>query len=192
MRNILSFMRIQPGPTDAIEFVTAVNQVVEGLFCQSKPKSLILVQIDNWFGPRWLGFSGKVMGTFGVSLGTLTIPPFVPNRVLSQRKFSAPNYEEGNSGKPLHKTMTSTVAMGRKAAEVAPGQILVWYSGNSDNAGRGSLMAYIPEGDSYRSWYAQWVRSKFWQLAQTKGVEPSELQQLMESNSTGTIQSYPV
>jgi hypothetical protein len=185
-------MRIASGPTDASEFITAVNQVVEGLLRQYAPKSLILVQIDNWFGPRWLGFSGKVMGAFGVSLGTLTIPPFVPNRVLSQRKFSSPSYDEENSGKPLHKTMSSTTAMGRKASEVAPGQILIWYSGNSDNTGRGSLMAYIPEGDSYRSWYAQWEYSKSWQLAQTKGVESSELLRLMESVLTGTGPSYPV
>jgi hypothetical protein len=185
-------MRIIPGEADAAEFVTVVNQVVEGLLCQRAPESLVLVQIDNWFGPRWLHFAGKALGVIGVHSSTLTIPPFVPNRVLSQRKFSAPNYDEGNSGKPLHKTMKSATAMGRKAAEVAPGQILIWYSGNSDNIGRGSLMAYIPEGDSYRSWYAQWEHSKSWQLAQTKGVEPSELQQLMESNATGAIPSYPV
>lgn len=53
-------------------------------------------------------------------------------------------------------------------------------------------MAYIPEGDLYGSWYAQWVHSKSWQLAQTKGVEPSELLQLMEPTSTGRVPTYPV
>ena len=87
-------MQITPEQDDAPDFVFAVERLTEGLLLRDKPRSIILIKIDNWFGSRWLAFSGKVMGAFGFRSNTLTVPPFVPNRVISQGRFAAPLYGE--------------------------------------------------------------------------------------------------
>jgi hypothetical protein len=175
-------MRIQPGPTDASEFVTAVNRVVDGLLRDSSPQSLVVIQIDNWFSQKWLGFSGLPIPHVAAFCRKeeTRIPPFVPNRVVSERWFAAPLFEEADPAVRLHLRQRSKIALRRKASEVAPGSLLVWYSGNSANTGRGSLMAYIPEGKSYRNWYAQWQNANDWHSIQTDGIKVPDLRKLME------------
>jgi len=182
--NILEFMQIVLMDDDAAGFVTAVDQVVAGCLREYSPASLILIKIDNWFGPRWLGFSGKIMGTLGVRWRQLTIPPFVPHRVISQRRFEMPSYEEVDAGEPLHVRQTSAEAMERNVSEVVPDTALVWYSGNSGSAGRGSVMVYPPRvypsgADAKKIWYAEWQLNKAWHLSLAKGIKPAELQRLM-------------
>src|SRR5271165_6072784 len=144
-------LRIAAEPDDAADFVSIVERIILGIVAGHSPDTLVVIKIDNWFGSKWLGFSGKMLGALGVwnkpynqPPDGLRIPPFVPNRVVSQRRFSAPDYAEVDSGKPIHAQVESTVALLRKAAAVAPNTALAWYSGNSHAAGRGAVMAYIP------------------------------------------------
>lgn len=74
-------MQIIPEQDDAHDFVALVEQSVNGILRQNAPLSLVLIKVDNWFGPMWLGFSGKILGAIGVWQPKLTIPPFVPNRI---------------------------------------------------------------------------------------------------------------
>jgi hypothetical protein len=174
-------MRILPSNEDDLGFLAAIDQVVAGVLRDSRPSSVIVIQIDNWFGPKWLGFSGKVLGALGVWSTSLTVPPFVPSRVVSQRRFAFPTYEEVNPGKPIHREVPSTTALGRKVSDVAPGSALIWYSGSSKKNHRGSLLIYAPEGNAYNSWYAQWEDFGGWHLAQTKGIKVAEVLKLMSS-----------
>jgi hypothetical protein len=179
-------MRITREQDDALDFVSAVERLADGLLRRDKPQSIVVTKIDNWFGSRWFAFSGKVMGAFGLqSRHTLTVPPFVPNRVVCQRRFAAPLYDEVDGGKPLHLQIPSSVAMTRKVADIAPGAILLWYSGRSESSGRGSIMAYGPaEEGAYWSWYAGWASGKPWKVVETIGVKPQDLLLLMDPAST--------
>jgi hypothetical protein len=167
---------------DAPEFMNLVQRVTRALTVQHNLETLVVVKIDNWFGSNWLGFSGKALGTVGVHHlpDSLRIPPFVPNRVVSQRRFRAPDYEETDSGKPIHTNVESTVALLRKAATVAPNTALVWYSGNSSATGRGSVMVYLPVAGSYWSWYAGWQKQETWRLTETWNIKRDELLRLIE------------
>ena len=178
--NILIPMRIEPRLDEATEFVTAVNQVIQGIQRHPAPSGILLIQVDNWFGSKWLGFSGKALGAFGVWNENLTIPPFVPNRIVSQRRFLAPLYKEVDPGPPIHRDMTSDLARRREISQVSPNTALFWYSANSRDTGRGSLLAYIPEErESYWSWYAAWADKEPWQIAETAGIRPADLAFLM-------------
>ena len=67
-----------------------------------------IIQIDNWFDQKWLGFSGYGLATSGIPLDRfdtvkvevygdkLTFSPFTPNRVLGQWSYvrSERGYEE--------------------------------------------------------------------------------------------------
>jgi hypothetical protein len=176
-------MRIPAGPTDAPEFITAVNQVLGGLLRNSSPQCLVVIQIDTWFSQKWLGFSGlPIPHVAAFYRGKETrIPPFVPNRVVSERWFAAPLFEEADPAVRLHLQQRSKMALRRKVSEIAPASLLVWYSGGSANTGRGSLMAYIPEGGSYRYWYAQWQNASDWHAIQVDGIKLPDLIKLMKA-----------
>ena len=118
----------------------------------------------------------------------IRIPPFVPNRVVSQRRFAGPSYEEIDSGKPIHKRIPSSLALLRKAAAAVPGAALVWYSGDSKATGRGALMAYVSVGASYWPWYAALETGEPWRVTETWDIKREDLASLMELG-LGTIQT---
>jgi hypothetical protein len=120
-------MRISPDIDDSLEFIALVEQLCLGVVFRFNPKQFVVIKIDNWFGSKWLGFSGKVLGAMGSwnkpqdhPATEIRIPPFVPNRVVSERWFSAPSYDEVPSDKSIHKQMPSSEALGRKAVIQAP------------------------------------------------------------------------
>jgi hypothetical protein len=111
----------------------------------SAPKSVFIVKIDSWFGPRWLSFSCKVMGAFGVSyLDDLVIPPFVPRRVMSQRSYerAGDHLVEVHGATPLHIRQSSEANLRRRLKGRHPHAALFWWSGNTRSTGRGALMVY--------------------------------------------------
>jgi hypothetical protein len=175
-------MRIAAGEDDAPAFIDAVNGVIEGLLRESAPQSLIVIQINNWFGRKWLGFAG----VFGVGSPEskiygipdwkreLRVPPFVPNRVVSQRSFAGPAFEEVDLGDPVHQRISSKLARRRKATDVAPGAVVIWYSGSSKKTGRGSLMVYPPNSHLENAWYAEWTTKGSWRVTDNGGYKNPE------------------
>ena len=184
-------MRITAHIDDAPGFITRVEQLAKGVIRRHAPETLVLIKIDNFFGSKWLGFSGKALGAVGVwhnpsyhPTNIVRIPPFVPNRVVSQRRFSAPTYEEIDCGKPIHRRMPSRLALNRTAATTAPKSALVWYSGESKVTGRGAVMAYIPAGDSYWLWYTALEMGQPWSVAEALDIKRDDLESLMDQDRT--------
>jgi hypothetical protein len=169
-------MDIQPEPDDAIEFVSQVQTCVNGVLFLHKPRELVLINIDNWFGQKWLHFSGKALGAVGVCRGNqdLTVPPFVPNRVRSERRFVAPTYLEVTAQNPVHAAMESQYALHRAMSNIVPGASVIWYSGGSRRAGRGSVMAYLLIEDSFWTWYVELGESRSWGVVTAKGISENE------------------
>ena len=178
-------MKIAVGQDDSPDFIAIVGRLVNGLLLEEAPSSLLLIKIDNWFGSKWLGFSGKTLGALGVSMAKLTIPPFVPNRVLSERRIIGwPPYSEAKHDRLIHRSIPSFVALTRSAVEVAPGKLLFWYSGGSIKSGRSSTMAYVPTGDAYCKWYAEWAFHVSWHAVNWIGVQPDDLTRLVNERPT--------
>lgn len=174
----MNTMKIQAQIDDAPEFVAKVEELANGILRRHAPPALILIKIDNWFSVRWLRFSGKTLGAVGVSMSTLSVPPFVPSRVVSQKRFAATAYNEVQAGPPIHIQVESTEAILRRVSRIAAGAALLWYSGCSEQSGRGAIMAYIPERDDYLPWYAGWAKRKKWELVQPKEISVQELTNL--------------
>jgi hypothetical protein len=167
---------------DADEFVARIEQMINGIIRIHAPKNLIVIKVNNWFGSRWLGFSGRILGALGVWKDELTLPPFVPNRILSQRKFSAPNYDEEEFCKLLHVKTPSVLALGRKVKQVIPDTALVWFCGNSRKQGRGCVLVYLPDGASHWPWYVSWKKDgESWKVTQTLNISAGELQDLLKA-----------
>jgi len=175
---------------DAPEFLRQVELAVNGVLHRFAPASLALIKIDNWFGSRWYGFCGKVIGAFGVAIKPshhdhehLCVPPFVPERVVSQRRFAGPAFEEVEAGNPVHLRITSKLALRRMIAKEEPETALAWYSGNSKANGRGALMVYVPAGDSYWTWFVESERGQPWRITEAWGIKPDDLSRLTEEGS---------
>lgn len=183
-------MRIFPEADDAPEFVEQVDRAVNTILSRYLPVTLVVIKIDNWFGKRWLGFSGKFMGIAGFTLKThssatnhISIPPFVPERVAFQRRFNAPTFEEVDAGEPVHKKMASKDALRREAALAFRETTLAWYSGNSKANGRGALMVYLPIDASYWCWYVGLENATTWRVTECWGIKREEYASLIEEGS---------
>jgi hypothetical protein len=178
---MLSDMQIVP-ETEQATFHAKVHEVANGVVRKYAPQILILIEVDGWFGSKWLGFSGKMLGALGVWSQPLSVPPFVPSRIVSQRRFISPDYLEAAVGNPLHITVPSSVAIRRKLATVEPNAAVLWFSRESPDNGHGALMTYIPSGGSYFHWYASWQRHGDWKIEETINISRQELFSLMESD----------
>jgi hypothetical protein len=180
-------MNIQLEESDAPGFVAEVEQVIYGVLREFSPKLLVLIKVDNWFGSKWTSFSGKALGILGTWHRPLAVPPFVPNRIVSQKRFAAPDYVEIDPGEAINVSLPSMKAMKRKISVVAPETAIVWFSGNSQKDGRGCLLAYIPTRhtvDSHWQWYAAWKSDKTWELNETLNIKRADVLRLMGPTSS--------
>ncbi len=84
-------------------FLDQVEWIVTDRVDQYKPAELYVIRIRDWFDYKWCYFSGKAVGAVGVKkFCDLTLPPFVPNRVIAQEHYDRvatnnDNYELSNA-----------------------------------------------------------------------------------------------
>src|SRR5262249_54069328 len=129
----------------------------------------------NWFGKRWLGFSGKALGALGVRKKKLTLPPFNPSRVVSQRRFIESGTPAGRR-KQLHVWQRSGENLQRYTEVVLQGAHAFWYSGRSASNARGSFMAYLSTPEGYWPWYVSLRRDEKWRVVDCIGIGIRELE----------------
>jgi hypothetical protein len=160
--------------TDDPALMYWLDGILAGVFDQFRPKQLYVLKVDNWFGKRWLGFSGKALGAFGVRKSELTTPPFIPSRIVSQHRFV--RGERDVLKRPrIHVFQRSGENVNRKVEHVAPGATLFWYSGQSTENGRGSVMAYVNVGPEYWPWYVGVECSPVCRVVERVGITAAEL-----------------
>ena len=165
---------------DSPEFMAEVRACIDGVLVVNEPAELIVVNIDNWFGQRWLHFAGKALGAVGVwkENERLTVPPFVPRRVKSESRFVPPSYSRSVALNPIHIPISGGRALHRSVSQIAPGVSLIWYSGRSQKSGRGSIMAYLYSEESYWTWYVELAKSKMWGVSTAKGITAPDFSSL--------------
>jgi hypothetical protein len=174
-------MRIECAEGDAPAFLAQVEALAYGIALQMKPAFLVLVKVDNWFGPNWLPFSaGTRVPARGVEGRFLHVPLFVPNRVISERRFDAPQYEEAPIGRSVHAKDVED-ARQRRVSDLPRDSTLIWYSGGSTTNKRGSVLAYVAVGDLYKAWYAGWSEGRCWHVDQAMGIDVKELSGLIDA-----------
>lgn len=177
---------------DAPPFVAIVEAVAAGILSAHRPWRMRVIHVDNWFGPKWLFFNGKIGGHTGLRMtwtGELTMPPFVPSRILavwSWEQIGRSRYVRTLSGAGLHISQPGSANLARTSSATAPGEALVWYSGNTAKSLRGSIMAYIPTGSAHSAWYVGLAANPAWHLVMTKGTSRDEFLRLASRDSSST------
>jgi hypothetical protein len=161
--------------TDDLGYLDWVEATIIGVEEAIKTDQTYVVKIDNWFGKRWLGFSGKALGVLGVRKEKLTLPPFIPSRVVSQRRFFEAGTPLGRR-KRLHVWQRSGENLQRYTEVVLQGSHAFWYSGRSASNDRGSFMAYVATPAGYWPWYVSLLREEKWRVVECIGIGTRELE----------------
>src|SRR5215469_8334339 len=92
-------IEMSAGENDDPGFIEALNSIVSVLIADHAPEQFWIIQIDNWFDHKWLGFSGMGLIASNIPIDRydtvkaesyqekVTFPPFTPNRVVGQFSF---------------------------------------------------------------------------------------------------------
>ena len=174
--------------SDAPQFLHRVQAVMIGAVRVSGCKQVHVVKIDNWFSSKWTHFSGKALGLVGIWNRELTLPPFVPNRVVEERRYLADpesgEYRLVETAPKLHRRQEGDANIHRFASRIAPETALFWYSGNSRVNGRGSFMAYLPTPEDYEAWHVDLREDKQWQPGRMVDITARLLAALEEAGTS--------
>jgi hypothetical protein len=166
---------------DDASFISLINRAVERVVQEIKPNDVFVIRTDQWFDHKWLGFSGKILGAVEIRQERLTIPPFVPERIVSEEAFS---FEKSSSSydsfvaPPLHLRQSSRENLTRFIDRVSKEAIFVWFGGATQSTG-GSIMVYSSMGDVQNSWYVSLRAKDTWQVYKTKGISKREFLHLI-------------
>ena len=173
---------------DDASFLKLVERIANHTIQQFKPADIFLIRTDHWFDQKWLGFSGNILGVVSVRKSRLTIPPFVPNRVISQDAYSLDertgSYDHTEAS-PLHLVQTSRENLTRFVDRITKSGVFIWFSGGTQQVSTGSIMVYVIAGDSQNSWYASFERSTDWQINKVRGLSKNELLHLTDDSLHG-------
>jgi hypothetical protein len=70
----IAMFPIAPLENDDSEFLELASHIAGQVIQQFRPVDVFLIRTDHWFGTKWLGFSGKMLGALGVTKCRLTLP----------------------------------------------------------------------------------------------------------------------
>jgi hypothetical protein len=188
-------IKLKVTDTDHPEFVTMVESILNHLDAAYSPDEVFSILIRGWFDHKWLNFSGKGLVSYESPLPNhpqvaldkffqdqTTFPPFTPNRILSQTRWA---YDDDPSSKSTlpHKRRCARSAsnLHRRIKDHSKSAVYVWYSSETDQNQRGSMMVYRVKDETINTWYASFLYNDAWKLDQTKGIERSLLQKIIDT-----------
>lgn len=193
-------MEILSKQNDDPEFVELVQRLIAGCIDDSFPNTIIVIQIDNWFDYKWLGFSGRGRVGFpfvlNLDLDTaldefrqdqITLPPFSPSRVIEEYYFQREVTGVYRAREPLiylhqKELAPSSQNLHKRIVDRFDSAVLVWFSSNTKQNLRGSVMIYEVKEREVNPWYAGFAKEEQWRVLQTKGIPIDQVQSLIEMN----------
>ena len=176
---------------DADDFIISVNKIVGKLIDKKDINEICLIKIKNWFDHKWLNYSGKSVVEFRGGAGLIdsslnnewrekiTVPPFNPNRVLSELFFRIEPTDNKMFEKNLHKKKDSNDYIHNRISAYTKSGMFVWYSSNTEINQKGSLMIYIVQADNIKTFYVSFVNNTGWKINQTKNISATELDNIL-------------
>jgi len=129
-----------------------------------------------WAELGW--FSGK--GLLAWRKQKLTLPPFVPSRVVSQHRFLSEGARPGPQQR-LHVWQPSAENLHRYADIVVHEASVFWYSGGTKENNRASFMAYVLTPEGHWPWYIGLRKKETWEVVEALGISRGELDLIHES-----------
>ncbi len=137
-----------------------------------------VIEIDGWFGAKWAGFSGKLLGAVGkhadIERGRLAVPPFVPSRVVDDRRLRLVDGEQvAVDARPMHRLQSSESATRRYFDAEYPSTAAIWHAVVD---ARIVLMCYHPAKQGETAvWYISLDSEDAIHVTDTVGIVPSTM-----------------
>jgi len=176
---------------DDVQFVGMVTAILNNAVNHYRPKEIYLIHIDHCFDRKWQKFTGKALGAVGRWNSILTIPPFDPSRVLSQKYFRSDEVALSSyrldQGRPLHLQQTSNYNLHRYIKQVSESGLFLWYSGETKKHDVASVLLYQVEEENTFDFYASFKRAVDWKLNRVRGLSRHEMEDMMKALPTGGI-----
>jgi hypothetical protein len=172
-------IEILPNGNDDFDFIQIVEKILNGFIQNITPKEIYIIKIDNWFDFKWRAFEGKILGAVGSwNEKELRIPPFIPDRVLEQLYFQKVNnaYEKQDRWDlHIYQSSSSNITGKRKLVAFGGTRMFLWFSGNTKNTLRGSIMLYQIEEENSSTLYISFLKKENWQVYKTDGISRNEV-----------------
>ena len=175
---------------DSSEFIIILNEIINRIIIRDDIAEISVVRIKNWFDHKWLNYSGKGVIHYKTTTHLdevaltnfwkekITVPPFNPNRVLSELSFHKRATGNKVFDKALHRWQRSSENQNNRIQRKSANGLFIWYSSNTEENQQGSIMTYEVIGDNVDTWYANLVNSDGWKVMKTKGINIDELKDL--------------
>ena len=150
-------------------FLDQLRWIIAGSLDQYQPAEVYVIRIRDWFDYKWCYFSGKRLGAFGVSnFRDLTLPPFVPNRVLIQCHYNRASANGDvyklSDAPQLHIHQTSGANFNRFIRRTTNNGTIIWFSSGSISTSRGSIMVYNVSPEIKFGWHVTFLKKADWQI----------------------------
>jgi len=166
---------------DDENFLSALNGFVDQLTEDLEPAEVYTIRINDWFDHKWLGYSGRGIIQFPYSepyilakldkrfLDKLTFPPFNPKQVIAEHHWELQKSGIYDGTKKQHciyskKLKYNSYNWYNLVESVSSSGIFIWFSSNSENSERGSIMVYGIEGTEVQTWYASFSQESGWDV----------------------------
>lgn len=175
-------IELEADANDDPDFMSLVARLVAGAAVANGFEVVVAVHIDHWFGERWLGFCGKLLGAAGVRNRRLTsglvCPPFHPHRVRSAREYRLDGGRFKYSEEPwsLHNYRRSEQNLNNTLRR---GRLYAWYSGDTAVTDKAAIMVYLVQREWSVAWYAGFNKASQWHLAKTVSIAPHRVLELL-------------
>ena len=178
--------------TDAEGFKEIIETIISNLIKIFNPDEISVVRIKNWFDHKWLNYSGKQILKYNTKTHPsipyvlepywnkeITIPPFNPNRVLSESRHRKKGIENSGFEETLHNFLWSTENRNNLISRRTNNGLCIWISSNTELNRQGSLMVYQIKGSEIQSWYASIEEKGDWKVTKTKGIDKNQIQLML-------------
>lgn len=181
---VQKYVWLEAEESESEEVIERIQNILNGVIHIYHPQEYTVFGVDNWFGKRWLRFSGKYLGAVGVSKGQLTFPPFVPTRLDSYGRFvwnpKVERYVRRHNVPLPHRWQNSSQNLQNRLDLVAPNGAYFWFSGKSAVNRKAALMAYVSTDDGWWTWYISFDAAHNWHSIKTVGISTQEVSEFEE------------
>ena len=186
-------IKIQFDNTDAEGFKKAINVLLKNLIRTINPDEISVVRIKNWFDHKWLNYSGKQIQKYDTTStpdipfvlepywnDQITIPPFNPNRILSEWIYRKGGNKNRVFEEPFHQFRRSTENNNNLISGKTNNGLCIWVSSNSEVNRQGSLMVYQIKDSKVHSWYISMEEKGTWKVTKVKGIDKNRVLQMLD------------
>lgn len=176
-------IHIEPTTGDDPAFTEVISAFISHYADLYASPIVTVVQIDNWFGPRWLGFAGKFMGAAGmratVPCRSLPAPPFRPSRVIALHEFRR-NTDGTYAVAERPPSLLHVEKNGGETRRIRRPGLYCWFSGSTESNTTGCLMVYDVTAAGSNGWYVMFDRKTQWDVSSHTNVSHDECRMIID------------